>query len=438
LLILFLTIIFFAKSSSEKAENLKSEIETNKIKKNKLKANENKNESEISKTQTETKTNDKDALVENFSNSLDNNLENETRAVWVTFMSLDMKDTRKDEEAFIQKINNMVKEIKENKLNTVFMHVRSHSDSLYPSKIYPWSEILTDTQGKDPGYDPLRIMIEICHNNGLKIHAWLNPFRVRLGNIPKSVSKEHPFCIWQKSTDKELEDACVEISDREKFFNPASAKVRKLVIDGVKEIVTNYQVDGIHIDDYFYPTEKKDYDKTCYNRYTEKIKAPNKPLSIEEFRRANINSLVSEIYTVIKFHNPNIKFGVSPTCNIDYDETTGADVISWTQNYGYIDYICPEVYMNFNNPKFPYEKTVQNWKNLIKCKNLELYIGLGVYKAGSNLDNGTWKNENNILAKEIKCGREIGCNGFALYSFDSLTQNTAKDEVINVVKMFSP
>lgn len=257
-------------------------------------------------------------------------------------------------------------------------------------------------------------------------------FQSFLNKIPVKLSDNNPFLKFKFGENDELKSSVVELAG-EKFYNPYSPNIRKLVVDGVKEIVENYEVDGIHLDDYFYPTEQEDFDKPFYENYCKKIDKESKPIDIEEFRRSNINSLISSIYSTIKSINKNVEFGVSPRCNIEYDLKTGADVVSWTQNSGYIDYICPQIYMNFEHPSFPFEETARKWRDLVKEKSIKLYLGLGVYKAGSDLDNGTWK-KNDILAKEVECGRNINCDGFALYSFDSLFEKQAQNEVVNVLK----
>ncbi|MDR1467005.1 MAG: family 10 glycosylhydrolase [Oscillospiraceae bacterium] len=361
----------------------------------------------------------------------------EMRAVWVPFTSLDMSgDKQKNKESFKERFDKIIKESKSHHINTLVVHVRSHSDAMYKSKIFPWSHLLTGEQGKDPGYDPLDYMVKAAHENEMKIHAWINPFRVQSGKIPGSLSNNNPSVKWEKDSD---ENSNLNVIDwrGEKFYNPASSEVRKLIIQGAKEIAENYEIDGLHLDDYFYPTEKKEFDEASYGKYLKTVQQTSSPLNLSEFRKANINSVVSGIYSSIKSINKDIQLGISPRCNIEYDLSVGADVILWGSKKGYVDYLCPQVYVNFEHPTFPFDKTSNKWREIVKGEDVKLYLGLGVYKAGSPVDNGTWKRKNDILTNQVEYGRKINCDGFMLFSFDSLIDKRTQPEVANVMKVFN-
>ncbi|MDR0404302.1 MAG: family 10 glycosylhydrolase [Oscillospiraceae bacterium] len=363
------------------------------------------------------------------------NSSEEMRAVWVPFTSLDVSKKQGGEESFKETFNEIVKVSKEHFMNTLIVHVRSHSDAMYESELFPWSHLLTGEQGKDPGYDPLKYMVKAAHENGLKIHAWINPLRVQLSETPKSLSGNNPFVKFRKSSDENLNLAAIDFEGG-KYYNPASPEVRKLIIQGVKEMVKKYGVDGIHLDDYFYPTEGENFDKSSYEKYCKIAKQTGQPLNLGEFRKANINAIVSGIYSVVKDAG-NIEFGISPRCDIDYDLSVGADVKLWGNTKGYVDYLCPQIYMNFEHPKFPFDKTANEWRKLVKGKDVKLYLGLGVYKGGSLLDNGTWNGKNDILSRQVEYGRKINCEGFMLFSFNSFFEKNAQDEVVNVMKVFN-
>lgn len=359
---------------------------------------------------------------------------NEMRAVWIPYMDLDMKETDYSQISFQQKFDNIVNESRDLNMNTLIVHVRPFGDALYPSKIFPWSHIISGTQGNDPGYDPLKYMIEKAHQSGLKIQAWVNPLRVQIANQPGIISNNNPFSKWKNDSNLKNNNFVADFGD-EKYYNPGYPEVRKLIIDGVKEIVENYDVDGIHFDDYFYPKNKENLDSVCYNEYRSTIK-DGQALDLLKWRTANINSLVSGVYSEIKSIKPTVEFGISPQCNTSNDLAMGADIYTWCKFSGYLDYICPQTYVNFENPILPFSKAVDEWKTIIKCNNIKLYYGLGVYKAGSELDNGTWKKSNDILMHQVEYARNAGCNGFMLFSYGDLKKPQSEEEVTNVMKLF--
>ena len=156
---------------------------------------------------------------------------------------------------------------------------------------------------------------------------------------------------------------------------------------------------------------------------------------MEDWRKANINALVSLVYQKIKAENPEVVFGISPQGNLSNDEKMGADVATWCAAKGYLDYICPQMYVNFENDALPFTSTLETWKSLIQEDSIELYVGLAAYKAGSDVDDGTWKNADDILARQVSAGRELDCSGFLFYSWDYLDTQQTQAEMENVMKV---
>jgi uncharacterized lipoprotein YddW (UPF0748 family) len=150
-----------------------------------------------------------------------------------------------------------------------------------------------------------------------------------------------------------------------------------------------------------------------------------------------VNALVSLVYSEIKSVKPGVVFGIAPQGNVQNDLNLGADVISWCGTQGYVDYICPQLYVNFENPVLPYGTAVQNWRKLVTNKNIKLYFGLAVYKAGSDADSGTWKKSDTILAQQVSLGRKTPCDGFMFYSSDYLSSSQTKEEIQNVMKVLN-
>lgn len=359
----------------------------------------------------------------------------EMRAVWVPFMSLDMsKENDKSEQAFQKKFDAIIAGAKNCGMNTLIVHVRPYGDALYKSAYYPWSHIVGGTQGVDPGYDPLKDMVAAAHKAGMQIHAWVNPFRIQVSGTPSILAVSNVYNTWKNDTAKA---GWVVDSGSGKYFNPAYPQVRKLIADGVKEIAQNYDVDGIQFDDYFYPTQDAAFDKAAYDSYTVAAAKTGTPLGLMDWRRANVNALVSLTYSEMKSIKPNLPFGIAPQGNVTNDMNMGADVNAWCTTRGYIDYICPQLYVNFENPVLPFDTAAESWRKLVTNQDIKLYLGLAVYKAGSDVDSGTWKKSTNILAQQVELGRKTSCDGFMFYSWEYLNSSQTKEEVQNVMKVLN-
>ena len=356
---------------------------------------------------------------------------NEMRAVWVPYLSLDIsREADKSERAFKNKFGAIIQNAKSCGMNTLIVQVRPFGDALYKSANFPWSHILSGTQGTDPGYDPLADMTAQAHAAGLKIHAWVNPLRIQTSAATPALSDGNPYNIWKKDTSKS--GWTVDFGGG-KYYNPAYEGVRGFIAEGVGEIAKNYDVDGIQFDDYFYPSQDASFDQKEYDAYSVSAKKSGTPLSLAEWRRGNINALVSLCYRKIKAVKPSVVFGIAPQANVQNDLNMGADVYSWCSSKGYIDYICPQLYVNFENSVLPFGTAAQTWKDMASGKDIKLYFGLALYKANSDADNGTWKKSDAILAGEVKYGRNVPCDGFMFYSCDYLDREQTKTEVANML-----
>lgn len=369
-----------------------------------------------------------------FSASAFNN--QEMRAVWVPFMSLNMKDTDYSEAAFKAKFDNIIEESLAHNINTLIVHVRPFNDALYPSEYFPWSHLVSGEQGKNPEFDPLEYMVTASHKSGLQFHAWINPLRIQINNTPILCESSVYHSLKNGSN---FEDIIMETSNG-KYLNPAYPNVRELIINGVKEIVEKYPVDGVQFDDYFYPEKvienkveiNTEIDKISYENYCN-LSENNHPLSLKKWRFANINTLISGVYSAIKSINAEVVFGISPGGNILNQSKIGADVFTWCNTHGYIDYICPQIYFSPDHPKLPSAVAAAQWKDIIKCDKIKLYFGLAAYKAGSDTaDSGTWKNHDDILKTQVEQCRHLGCDGFMFFSFEDFKNKSAKLELQNV------
>lgn len=350
----------------------------------------------------------------------------EMRGVWVSYMELSMEnESSKTQKAFEDKFTEIAQKCRESGFNTLIVQVRPFCDALYKSSYFPWSHILTGTQGENPQYDALQIMCDICKENNLKIHAWINPYRVSSNETPKKLSDNNPYI---KNSEIGIK------TDNGIFLDPSNETAQQLICDGVKEITENYDVDGIQFDDYFYPTEDESFDKKQYKAYIEKYGKENS-MSLDNWRMQNVNTLICKVYRTIKSVDSSVEFGISPQGNIGNNDGLYADVKSWCTCKGFADYICPQIYFSLENPVLTFEDCLDNWTSLDFDENVKLYVGLGGYKAGNGeYDEETWLLSDSILADEY----DILCNnksvrGFMLYSYNSLEDDTAKKEINNLI-----
>lgn len=357
----------------------------------------------------------------------------EMRAVWVTYMDLDMSGaSNRSQAAFQKKYDAIVQNAKARGMNALIVHVRPFSDAMYPSKLYPWSHLVGGTQGVNPGFDPLAYMVEATHQAGLQFHAWVNPMRVTLNGLPSILSENNPWNVFR--ADPKRKDWAIEYK-KNKYLDPGWSGVRDYIVSGIQEIVQNYDVDGVQFDDYFYPDENANFDKASYAAYCKSVKGS--PLSLEKWRCENINVLLKATHQAVKAARPDAVFGVSPQGNLKNDLKMGADVSVWCQNSGYVDYICPQLYYNYDNPVLPYASAAKTWKDLVTAKNVKLYFGLGLYKTDTEADKGAWKNSTDTMARQVETGRSIGCNGFMFYAYEDLVSDNRKQEVQNMMKLFT-
>ena len=339
------------------------------------------------------------------------------------------------EENFKKKFDGIVEASKKHGINALIVHVRPCGDSMFLSDYFPYSHILTGVQGEDPGYDAMKYMVDKTHESGLEFHAWINPLRIKVSETPPELSDYSPYSIWQNDADESNDRYTMEY-DGGIYLNPAYPEVREYIIGSIKEIVSRYDVDGIHFDDYFYTDSGEDYDREEYESYLSEHdgEPDDSVMSQLEWRTANINSLISGVYSAIKAENSDVVFGISPQGNIENDLAMGADVYSWGSVEGYCDYLCPQNYFNNENSVLPYNKAVDDWRELVTSDKVKLYIGLGLYKAGSDEDDGTWLERDDNIKTQFEYGRSKNVDGFMLYSFDYLENEQSAKEMEKLMK----
>lgn len=335
--------------------------------------------------------------------------------VWVSFSELDTWLLTGNFKAEFEKA---IQNCKSHGITDMFVHTRAFCDAIYPSTLFPMRE---SASGYD--FDVLEYMIAVCHQNGIKLHAWVNPYRVRTADTDTSaLPAESPVTKWL-SDDNPQNDTNVTLLDGI-YLNPASSDVRQLILDGVREIISKYSVDGIHFDDYFYPTQDAAFDQALYEEYCAEN---SKPLRLDDWRRANVNTLISGCYTAIKFQSNDIVFSVSPSASPQENYNKHyADISLWV-NSGCIDYIIPQLYFGFNYPdsSFRFNNLLNTWKELTEGKGAKLIIGLASYKinTAAEPDNIEWANGVEVINRQIKdCLNDQSVFGHIFFSYSSMVE----------------
>ena len=348
----------------------------------------------------------------------------EYRAVWISYLEWQSADFS-SEDAFRAQMGSWFDQYAAMGLNTVLAQVRPFGDALYPSAIFPWSSVCTGTQGLDPGFDPLAVLVEEAHARGLRLEAWLNPYRLALNDtVPGAFSADnlaavHPEWVKQAAGGQ--------------YLDPSRQDVRDCIAAGVQEILDGYAVDGIHLDDYFYPTTDEAFDAAEYA-------AAGTNLSLEDWRRENVNALVRQLYQLVHAGGRTagaVPLGISPQGNNDNNYAQQySDAALWLSTPGYIDYAMPQVYWGYGyttgsgSTRFAFENITAEWLALPRAEGVALYFGLGAYRIGDgdggNYDHAQdqWQTGRN-LADMVTTLRGAGADGFGLYRSDFLLRNSA-------------
>lgn len=352
----------------------------------------------------------------------------EVRAVWLTTVAnIDFPSQRGLATASQkQELIKILNQHQENGINTIIFQIRPCADALYESILEPWSRYLCGKQGDAPSpfYDPLEFIITEAHNRNMELHAWINPFRVRL-NKRDALTKTHPYIKhpeWGWNYNNKT------------YFDPGVPEVRDHTIKVIRDIVRRYDVDGIHFDDYFYPYKNGNTlalpDKSTFKKYQGTF-ADNQ---IGDWRRNNVNTFIQEASRVIKEEKAWVKFGISPfgiwknsksandglptkTAASNYDMLY-ADIIKW-QKEGWIDYCAPQLYWAIGYKHADFEKLLEWWNN--NAYGRHMYIGHGLYKVNVKSREKAWQSYYEIEKQLIYTRRMENISGNIYYSSKHLT-----------------
>lgn len=318
-----------------------------------------------------------------------------TIAAWLYYNEIEELVKKSDSENdFIANIENSVDKLIGFSVNTLILHVRAFDDAFYKSEIFPVSKYCADDSG-NLKFDVLKCFSDVCRRKGINIWCWVNPYRInKIDDV--SVIKEGFF--QHDALNSENEQLLIR-SANGVYYNPADSQVKRHIIDGIREILENYDVDGIHFDDYFYPTTDAQIDSV----YFEKYKADGGALTLADFRRENVNSLIYSVCALTRKYNK--VFSISPISNISQNiNSYYADVKLWATSDSYVDYIIPQIYFGFQNPVQPFKETLEKWIDLTGDSS-KLLVGLAVYKSGTSdtyaqSGKDEWKSRD-VISKEM-------------------------------------
>lgn len=328
-------------------------------------------------------------------------------------------------------------------INTVFFQVKPDGTALWSSKILPWSDMVTGNIGEDPGYDPLQFMLDEAHKRGMKVHAWLNPYRVSVNTKASTTVELNRTLSQQPASVYVLHRDWIRTSGDRFVLDPGIPAVRDWITSIVAEVVAHYPVDGVQFDDYFYTESPGSAlnDSQTFRQYGQGFS------SKADWRRHNTQQLIEQVSRTIKQLKPDVEFGVSPAGvwrNLSHDpagsDTRGAaaydesfaDTRRWVQQ-GLLDYIAPQVYWPFARQAARYDVLAKWWAEVVKPTSTRLYIGIALYKVGEPSKNEPdWTVQGGVpeLKKQLDLNESLpNIDGTILFRENYLNQPQTQDAV---------
>lgn len=350
----------------------------------------------------------------------------EVRSVWMaTVWALDWPSSTSSTTAQKNEMVKYLDVLQKNNFNAIYFQVRTMSDAFYKSSYEPWSSYLTGTRGKDPGWDPLAFVVEECHKRGMECHAWVNPYRFSTGSN------------WSAAQDQALKSAGMLLAYTKSdgktttILNPGLESVRKRIVDVCKEIISNYDVDGLVFDDYFYPegipvtSSAGDYDLW---------QESGASMTFGDWRRNNVNQMVADVYNMVQQQKPYVRFGISPAgaactsaavaakhgidrCPVASDwqyDGIFSDPVAWLEA-GTIDYISPQLYWKTNHKTNPFGPMTKWWSYVAKHFGRHHYASHSISFLNSSNTTGDWEE----IGKQVQFSRDYTENeapGAVFYS----------------------
>lgn len=359
----------------------------------------------------------------------------EVRSVWMaTVWALDWPSSTSSTTAQKNEMVKYLDVLQKNNFNAVYFQVRTMSDAFYKSSYEPWSSYLTGTRGKDPGWDPLAFVVEECHKRGMECHAWVNPYRFSTGSN------------WSTAQDQALKSAGMLLAYTKSdgktttILNPGLESVRKRIVDVCKEIISNYDVDGLVFDDYFYPegipvtSSAGDYDLW---------QKSGASMTFGDWRRNNVNQMVADVYKMVQQQKPYVRFGISPAgaactsaavaakhgidrCPVASDwqyDGIFSDPVAWLEA-GTVDYISPQLYWKTNHKTNPFGPMTKWWSYVAKHFGRHHYASHSISFLNSSNTTSDWEE----IGKQVQFSRDYTENEASGAVFYSAAYVTGKKQ----------
>ena len=349
----------------------------------------------------------------------------EFRGVWVATVDNIDWPTKGDYNSNSQKASfiKLLEMHQRNGINALVVQIRPCTDAFYPSPYEPWSQWLTGIQGRPPSpyYDPLAFMISETHKRGMVFHAWMNPYRAEFNIFNSSMSATHITKVHPE---------WFLVYGDKRYFDPGNKEAQQYVTQVVTDVVSRYDLDAIHFDDYFYPYRiagKEFPDEASFKKYGVGMKK-------DDWRRSNTDSIISMLSYAIKKENKKCQFGISPFGvwrNQDKDPIDGSRTIGAQTNYddlyanillwlkkGWIDYVAPQLYWEIGHRIAPYEVLLSWWSTHTYGKHC--YIGMGIYRANSN---PAWKELNQLPRQIVALRKTPNMRGMIFFSSKTFERN---------------
>ncbi len=338
---------------------------------------------------------------------------------WLTYSELWVTPQLKNKADYEKHIKRYFTNMKEIGVTDCFVQVRPFADAMYKSELFPVSKYAVSAEN----FDVLDVVISVAEDFDIGVHAWVNPYRI--SSVPANENN-----AWTK----EYKDSIITL-DSGVYFNPADVEIQNLILSGIEELLENYDIDGIHIDDYFYPEDIGNADEDFYQVY----KKSGGKKDVSSWRRENVNSLVSAMYMKVKSFGKDKIFSVSPAGNIDKNYTQlYADIYSWCKG-GYCDMILPQIYFGFENSALPFTECLDRWLSITDKSKVKILPGLALYKCGkedafAGEGKAEWQSNSDIISRQVKIIREKVCHGFSLYSgsYINFSETFTSEELNNL------
>lgn len=345
----------------------------------------------------------------------------ERRAVWLSYLDFAQADFS-SADRFAAWADGVFAACRDLGLNRVIAQVRPFCDALYPSRLFPFSHLCTGGQGGDPGFDPLELLVTHAHRRGLALEAWVNPYRIKANGSPADLAADSPAVLhpdWVRRAGDGL------------YLAPALPAVRQYIAAGLEELAEGYALDGVQLDDYFYPTTDPTFDAEDYA-------AAHTDLPLPDWRRQQVRLLLEDCYAAVKAADPVLPFIISPQGNIEnnYNQQY-LDVADLMAAGDCLDGICPQLYWGVGwqqngSDRFSFENIAAEWAALPRAAGVSLTFGLGAYRIGQEDGGGEasrafWAG-GSALAVQVRLGRALGGDGYALFRLEHLLAEGAAAE----------